>query len=162
MNLVRASMFLVAAVWVGVTGISETGGAVSAQGTPPQPAAAGTTMAKTWTDDDLDKLMKEISSSVGVLRKAIDGQNAELAKTNADKIEELFEQVDDFWASRNVKDAADTADDAAEHAEHVEDAVDAKDFTKAAEHAKLLQSTCASCHGKYRDKGPDGQYRIKP
>jgi hypothetical protein len=162
MNLVRASMFLMAAVWVGVTSVIGAGAVTSAQGTAPQPATAGTTMAKTWTDDDLDKLMKEISSSVGVLRKAIDGQNAELAKTNADKIEELFEQVDDFWSARNVKDAADTADDAAEHAEHVEDAVDAKDFTKAAEHAKLLQATCASCHGKYRDKGPDGQYRIKP
>ena len=41
-----------------------------------------------------------------------------------------FEQVDDFWNARNVKDAADTADDAAEHADHIEDAADGKDFTK--------------------------------
>ena len=154
MTFARVSMLLMATVLAGAV-------TMKAQG-PPQPAGAGVTMAKTWTDDDLDKLMKEISSSVGVMRKALDGQNAELAKTNADKIEELFEQVDDFWSARNVKDAADIADDAAEHADHVEDAIDAKDFTKAAEHAKLLQATCASCHGKYRDKGPDGQYRIKP
>jgi hypothetical protein len=134
----------------------------TAQGPPPQPTSAGMTMAKTWTDDDLDKLMKEIGATQGAMRKAIDGQNADLVKTNADKLEELFEQVDDFWSARNVKDAADTADDAAEHADHIEDAADAKDFAKAAEHAKLLQGTCASCHGKYRDKGPDGQYRIKP
>jgi hypothetical protein len=87
---------------------------VAAQGQPPQPAGAGVTMAKTWTDDDLDKLMKEIGGTQGAMRKAIDGQNAELLKTNADKLEELFEQVDDFWSSRNVKEAADIADDAAE------------------------------------------------
>lgn len=155
MTFVRSCMFLAALALAGAI-------TVAAQGQPPQPAGAGVTMAKTWTDDDLDKLMKEIGGTQGAMRKAIDGQNAELLKTNADKLEELFEQVDDFWSSRNVKEAADIADDAAEHAEHIEDAADAKDFAKAAEHAKLLQGTCASCHGKYRDKGPDGQYRIKP
>ena len=155
MRFVRYSMLLAATALACAVGIA-------AQGQPPQPAGTGMTMAKTWADEDLDKLMKEIGSTQGAMRKAIDGQNAELAKTNADKLEELFEQVDDFWSARNVKDAADTADDAAEHADHIEDAVDAKDFAKALEHAKLLQATCASCHTKYRDKGPDGQYRIKP
>jgi hypothetical protein len=129
-------------------------------GTPPPAAAAAP--ARTWTDADLDKLMKEIGGTVGALRKSIDAQNAETAKEQADKIEALFEDVDDFWSARNVKDAAEMADDAAEHADHVEDAIDAKDFAKAAEHMKLLQSTCGGCHGKYRDKAPDGGYRIKP
>ena len=154
MTFVRSTMFLAALALAGVV-------TIRAQG-PPQPAGTGITMAKTWTDEDLDKLMKEIGSTQGAMRKAIDGQNAELLKTNADKLEELFEQVDDFWSARNVKDAAEIADDAAEHADHIEDASDAKDFAKAAEHAKLLQGMCASCHTKYRDKGPDGQYRIKP
>jgi hypothetical protein len=77
-------------------------------------------------------------------------------------MESLFEQVDDFWSARNVLDAVALADDAAEHSEHIEDALEGKDFAKAGEHMKLLQGTCASCHGKYRDKGPDGNYRIKP
>ena len=155
MTLVRSSLFLATVALAGAV-------TITAQGPPPQPAAAGVTMAKTWTDADLDRLMKEIGGTAGALRKAIDGQNAELLKTNADKIEELFEDVDDFWSARNVTDAAAIADDAAEHAEHIEDAADAKDFTKAAEHLKLMQGTCASCHMKYRDKGPDGAYRIKP
>ena len=156
MNLVRSTMFVAGAVLVGVVTLAAQGGQA------PTPGPTGATMAKTWTDADLDRLMKEVGATVGVMRKAIDGQNVDIAKTNADKLEDLFEQVDDFWNARNVKDAADTADDAAEHADHIEDAVEAKDFTKAAEHAKLLQGTCASCHMKYRDKGPDGQYRIKP
>jgi Sec-independent protein translocase protein TatA len=151
MTLVRAMFVLAAITFVG---------AVSMTAQAPPPAAAPA--AKTWSDADLDKLMKDIGATVGALRKSVDGQNAEMAKEQADKMEMLFEDVDDFWSARNVKDAADIADDAAEHADHVEDAIDAKDFAKAGEHLKMLQSTCAGCHMKYRDKGPDGAYRIKP
>jgi methyl-accepting chemotaxis protein len=123
--------------------------------------AATPPAAKIWTDADLDRIMKDVGSTVAALRKSVDGQTAE-SKEQAGKMEALFEDVDDFFNSRNVRDAADWADDAAEHADHVEDAVDAKDFAKAAEHLKMLQSTCAGCHGKYRDKAPDGGFRIKP
>ena len=155
MNLVRSMMILATGGFVAAV-------TITAQGPPPQPAGTGITMAKTWTDDDYDKIMKEVGATFGMLRKSIEGQNAESAKQQAGRLEELFEQADDFWNSRNVDDAEDWADDAAEHADHVEDAVDAKDFAKAAEHAKLLQGTCASCHTKYRDKAPDGQFRIRP
>ena len=153
MNCVRAA-FLLAAIGL-FSAVTMT-----AQAPPAAPPAAAP--ARTWTDADLDKLMKDIGGTVGVLRKSIDAQNAETAKEQAGKIEALFEEVDDFWNARNVKDATDMADDAAEHADHVEDAIDAKDFAKAAEHMKLLQSACAGCHTKYRDKAADGGYRIKP
>lgn len=156
MKRASTSLFLAAVV---------TGAAMTAAQVPPSPAPASPaaiTVAKTWTDADLERLMKEVGATVGMLRKSLDGQNADTAKEQADKLELLFEDVDDFWNARNVKDAADLADDAAEHADHIEDAVDAKDFAKAAEHMKLLQAQCANCHGKYRDKGPDGSFRIKP
>lgn len=155
MTLVHSSLFLAAATLVGVA-------TIAAQGPPASPTPSGLTTARTWTDADYDKIMKEVGATVGLLRKSIEGQNADLAKQQADKLEMLFEDADDFWNARNVDDAQDLADDAAEHAEHIEDAVDDKDFTKAAEHMKLLQGTCAACHGKYRDKAPDGSYRIKP
>ena len=117
---------------------------------------------KKWADEDLDKMMKEIGASVGAMRKAIDGQNAELAKTNAAKMGTLFADVQAFWKSRNVEDAAKTAGEAMTHAKAVEAAVDGKDFTKAAENAKMLQGACASCHKQYRDKDAEGNYRIKP
>jgi hypothetical protein len=154
MNLARSFLGIALAALLGAV-------TIAAQGAPPQPAPSGVTTSKTWTDADLERLMKEISSTVALLRKSIDGQNVD-AKEQADKIEMLFEDVDDFWNARNVDEAQDFADDAAEHAEHIEDAVDGKDFVKAAEHLKLLQAQCASCHGKFRDKGPDGQFRIKP
>jgi len=154
MNFVRPILLLTGAAFVGAV-------TIAAQGAPAQQAPAAAAV-KNWTDADLTKLMKDIGSTTGALRKSIDGQNADMAKEQADKTNHLFEDVDDFWNARNVRDAAEWADDAAEHAEHVRDAVDGKDFAKAAEHMKLLQSMCGTCHTKYRDKGPDGQYRIKP
>ena len=144
MKLVRLTLMFAAAVLVGTVTMTAQDG------------------TKKWADEDLDKMMKEIGGAVGATRKAIEGQNAELAKTNAAKMGTLFADVQAFWKSRNVADAADTAGEAMKHAKAVEGAVDAKDFTKAAEHAKTLQGTCGSCHTKYRDKGPDGNYRIKP
>src|SRR5262245_21414699 len=155
MNFVRSSLFLTVTVLVGAVSLA-------GQGPPPATAPAATTTTRTWTDADLDKIMKEVGTTIGLLRKSVDAQNVETAKQQADRLELLFEDVDDFWNARNVRDAADIADDAAEHADHVEDAIDEKDFVKAAEHLKTLQSTCAACHGKYRDKSPDGSYRIKP
>lgn len=155
MTRVRSSFILTSAALVAVV-------TISAQGPPPSPAPSGMTTSRAWTDADYDKIMKEVGATAGLLRKSIDGQNADMAKEQADKLELLFEQADDFWNARNVRDAAEWADDAAEHADHVEDAADEKDFTKAAEHLKLLQGMCATCHAKYRDKGPDGAYRIKP
>lgn len=143
MKLVRSMMLFAAAALVGAV-------TITAQG------------QKNWTDDDYDKLMKEVGATVGALRKAIDGQNAELAKTNATKMVTLFTDTHSFWMSRNVKEAATIANDAMTHAKAVEAAVDAKDFTKAAEHAKTMQGTCAACHKQYRDKAPDGTWRIKP
>ncbi|HUE85757.1 MAG TPA: hypothetical protein VMO26_06730 [Vicinamibacterales bacterium] len=143
MTLVRSMMFLAAAVLAcAVT--------MTAQG------------QKQWTDEDYDKVMKEVGATVGALRKAVDGQNAELAKTNASKMVALFTDVRAFWTARNVKEASAIADSAVTHAKAVEGAVDAKDFSKAAEHAKTMQGACAECHKQYRDKAPDGSWRIKP
>lgn len=144
MKLFRTVMMFAAAVLLGTVTMTAQGG------------------QKTWSDEDLDKMMKEVGGAFGATRKAIDGQNAELAKTNAAKLGTVFADVQAFWKSRNVTDAATTAGEAVTHAKAVESAIDAKDFTKAAEHAKMLQGACGSCHKQYRDKGPDGNYRIKP
>jgi cytochrome c556 len=144
MKLVRTLMMFAAAVLLGTVTMTAQGG------------------QKKWADEDLDKMMKEIGGAVGALRKAVDGQNAEIAKTNAARMGTLFADVQAFWKSRNVADAANTAGEAMKHAKAVEAAVDGKDFTKAAENTKMLQGACASCHKQYRDKDADGNYRIKP
>jgi hypothetical protein len=104
MKLVKSLMLFAAAVLVGTM-------SVAAQG------------QKTWSDEDYDKLMKEIGGAVGATRKAIDGQNADIAKENAEKMAALFVDVEAFWKSRNVADAAKMANDAQSHAKAVAAAV---------------------------------------
>ena len=77
MKLVRTLMMFAAAALLGTV-------TMTAQG------------QKKWADEDLDKMMKEIGASVGAARKAIEGQNAEIAKTNAAKMGTLFADVQAF------------------------------------------------------------------
>ena len=140
MKLVRSMMLFAAAVLVGAVTLTAQGG------------------QKQWTDEAYDKVMKEVGATAGAMRKAVEGQNAELAKTNATKMVSLFTDVNAFWTSRNVKEAATIANSALTHAKAVESAVDAKDFTKAAESAKTMQGACAECHKTYatRDRTAPG------
>jgi hypothetical protein len=41
---------------------------IAAQQLPPKPAPDGLTTNRTWTDDDLDKIMKQIGPTAATLR----------------------------------------------------------------------------------------------
>ncbi len=151
----RSTMVLALGVLVAAIGLA------AQAGQPPRAAGAGLTMNKTMTEADYAALMKQIGPLAGALRKNIEGQMAAETEDTAGKIEDLFDDVEDYWDQHKVADAEDWAEDASDHAGHVEDAAEAKDFGKAAEHLKLLMGTCQTCHTKYRDKAPDGTYMIK-
>ena len=138
-------------VWIDRCGDDDGTSAAAGRRSCCRPADA----AKTWTDADLDKLMKEIGSTVGaVAQEHRRTERRDWPRTRPTRLKTLFEHVDDFWSARNVKDAADIADDAAEHADHIEDAIDAKDFAKAGEHMKLLQATCAAATASTATRDP--------
>lgn len=135
---------------------------VAAQpGPPPRPAGRGLTTNSTWTDDDLEKMMKQINTGATTLRKLIDEKAAPAAEAQADTLQHLFDDVEEFWHARKVEEAEKWAEQAAEHAGHVEDATKGKDFAKAGEHLKLLMGVCQQCHTKYRERAADGTYRLK-
>lgn len=154
-------MRLVCAILLTAAAALVTAASPAAHGQPP-PAGPPTIAVKTWSDADLDRLMKQVGATFGAVRKALEAQNADALRENAARLDDLFEEVDDFWAARNVKDALAWADDAAENAGRLEDAAEVKDFAKVTEVAKTLQGLCTSCHEKYRVKAPDGGFRIKP
>jgi cytochrome c556 len=133
----------------------------SAQQLPPKPAPEGLTVNKTWTDDDLARLMKQLQPAAATLRKMIDAREAKSAEAHADRIEHIFRDVEDFFDARDLADAETLARDASNHANHVEDAAEANAFDKAAEHFKLLMATCQSCHDRFREQDANGGYRLK-
>jgi cytochrome c556 len=48
-----------------------------------------------------------------------------------------------------------------DHATSIATAATAKDAAAVGAATKQLMGTCATCHGKYRDKAADGTYMIK-
>jgi cytochrome c556 len=113
------------------------------------------------TDQQYEDVMKQVRDSFGALRKSLEGQIGADAGNQAQKVTMLFKDVEAFWTERKVEEAAGFAHAAVTHAQAIEKAVAGKDMTGANEHAKELQGVCQSCHGKYRDKAPDGSYQIK-
>lgn len=155
MTFVRSILIAAAGALVAALGIS------AQQPPAPTPSSASMTTTRTWADDDLDKIMKQIGAARGVLQKAVDGKNTAEAEATAARLQVLFNEVEQFFDARKMGEPEDWADDAADHAEHVEDSVEAQDFARAAEHLKLLASSCQTCHTKYRDKSPDGGFVMK-
>ena len=134
---------------------------IAAQQLPPKPAPDGLTTNRTWTDDDLEKVMKQIGPAAATLRKMIDAQEAASAEAHADTLEHFFRDVEDFFDGRHISEAETLAKQATSHAGHVEDAAEEKDFAKANEHLKLLMATCQACHTKFRERDASGAYHLK-
>jgi hypothetical protein len=136
--------------------------AIPAQGPPPaRPGPSGLTTSRTWTDDDIDKIMKMVGPAAANLRKLIDAKEAPAAEAQADTLEYYFDEVEAFFDARKITEAEAFAEEAGEHANHVEDAVEANDLAKADEHLKLLMTTCQNCHAKFRERTADGAYQLK-
>jgi cytochrome c556 len=135
--------------------------ATTTPGPPPRPAPDGLTTSRTWTDDDIDRIMKQVGPTAANLRKLVDAKQAPAAEAHADTLQYYFDEVEEFFDARKITEAEEFAQQAGEHANHVEDAVEADDFATADEHLKLLTATCQSCHSKFRERLPDGSYQLK-
>ena len=134
---------------------------LTAQQLPPKPAPDGLTTNRTWTDDDLDKIMKQVGPAAANLGKMLAAQNSPSAASHADTLEHLFRDVEDFFDNRGMEDAETIAQEATREADDVEDAVENKDYAKANEHLKLLMAKCQACHTKYRERDASGTYHLK-
>jgi cytochrome c556 len=124
-------------------------------------ALVATAYVQPKTDEEYDKLMKQVGPANGALRKSLEASPADAA-AQAQKLAALFKDVEAFWTGRKVTDAAGWAKTAMTHAQNIEKAIGAKDMAKATEELKGLGGMCQTCHTAYRDKGADGGFRIKP
>lgn len=114
------------------------------------------------TDEDYDKIMKQVGPAFGTMRKSVEGQMMADASKDAQKLAMLFKDVEAFWTARKVSDAAEWGRAAMTHAQNLNKALVANDAAKVGEEMKMLGGMCQTCHGKYRDKAPDGTFRMKP
>jgi hypothetical protein len=113
------------------------------------------------TDEDFSKVMKAVGATSGSLRKNIEGQAADGIVADAKKMADLMKTNMTFWTERGNKEAADWAKGAMDAAAAIDKAATAKDMAAVSTEAKTLNSSCATCHMKNRERAADGTYSIK-
>lgn len=110
--------------------------------------------------EDYDATMKEVRTTFGALNSAMDARDGDTVLSGTAKLVEIFEQVEAFWATRNVPAAAAIATEAAAAANEIRAALEAQAFQEIAPARDALAATCQSCHDEYREL-VDGDSRIK-
>ena len=109
----------------------------------------------------LQKIMTKLPPAQAALRKALDGSSAELTKEQATVVKTAFTEIEAFFKSKNNEEATKWAADGKRHADSILMNVANGNFEAAKTSVTPLGATCASCHGKYRERMEDGTYRIK-
>jgi cytochrome c556 len=129
--------------------------------------SAGVDIAKKpippMTADDLalQKIMVKLPPAQGALRKALDGKDMNLVKEQATILKTAFTETEAFWKTKGNTDAMNIAAEGKKHADAILINLGLGNLEAAKTSITPLGGTCASCHGKYRDRMDDGTFRIK-
>jgi cytochrome c556 len=115
------------------------------------------------TADDLalQKIMTKLPPAQAALRKALDGKDLNLVKEQATILKTAFTDTEAFWKAKGNTDAMNIATEAKKHADAILINIGLGSLEAAKTSITPLGATCASCHGKYRDRMDDGTFRIK-
>ena len=117
--------------------------------------------AQSPEEKEYEAWMKATGATVGSLRKNVEGKAADGAAADAQKLAEIFKQVEGFWAKRQTEDAVKRSREAQAAAGEVASAAKAGNWEGTGSGLKGLMSTCAACHAAHREKLPEGGYKIK-
>lgn len=115
------------------------------------------------TADDLalQKIMTLLPPAQAALRKALDGKSEDLSKEQATILKTAFTENEAFWKAKGNEEALKWAAEGKKHSDSILMNVAAGNFDAAKTLVAPLGATCASCHGKYRERMSDGTFRIK-
>ena len=104
--------------------------------------------------------MQSIPPAVRSLTANINGRMGDMAAADADKLDDTFKQIEDFWGQRNVQDAVAFTQTARKALTAISKDAKAGNTDAALADLKTLQSTCGGCHMAHRD-GSAGSFSIK-
>ncbi len=107
-------------------------------------------------------IMRDIGSTRGSLQRNIEASDGDAAAMDAVKLEGFFKEIVPMYERMgNMDSAILMATKAALASADAALAAMAGDMDKAmAAHGNIV-GACRGCHGQYREKAPDGSYRIK-
>jgi cytochrome c556 len=109
----------------------------------------------------LQKIMTKLPPAQAALRKALDGKDLNLVKEQATILKTAFTETEAFWKAKNNTEAMNWAADGKKHADAILINLGLGNLEAAKTSITPLGATCASCHGKYRERMDDGTFRIK-
>jgi len=117
--------------------------------------------AMTADDLALQKIMTKLPPAQGAVRKSLDSKDAAAAKEQAAILKDSFTQIEAFFKAKNNEEATKWASEGKGHAESILVNLGMNNIEAAKTSITPLGGTCASCHGKYRERMEDGTFRLK-
>ena len=125
--------------------------------------AKATGRAPDWSTDDLalQKIMTKLPPAQGAVRKTLDSKDAAGAKEQATILKDSFTQIEAFFKTKNNPEALKWATEGKNHADAILLNLGLNNIEAAKTSITPLGGTCASCHGKYRERMDDGTFRLK-
>jgi len=112
-------------------------------------------------EEALSKVMKQVGPGFNALRQAVTATNAEEVRAQALTLTKAFTEAAAFWKIKTHPDATQWNEDAKRETDALALAAGKNDWDAIKATVPKLQSTCASCHGQYRERLDDGSYRYK-
>ena len=109
----------------------------------------------------LQKIMTRLPPAQAALRKALDSKDVDTTKEQATILKTAFTETEAFWKAKGNTEAMNWAADGKKHADAILVNIGMGNIEAAKTSVTPLGSTCASCHGKYRDRMEDGTFRIR-
>ena len=109
----------------------------------------------------LQKIMTKLPPAQGAVRKTLDSKDMAGAKEQATILKGLFTEIEVFFKTKKNDEAMKWAADGKNHADAILVNLGLNNIEAAKTSITPMGGTCASCHGKYRERMEDGTYRIK-
>jgi len=109
----------------------------------------------------VEKKMKSAGEAMGAIRKAMQAGSMPDVATHAKQMVEALSEVDDFWKSRNMANAAKWQVEAQVAAKALLEAASAGNVEAARAASGKMGGACKQCHEAHREKVAENKYRIK-
>ena len=109
---------------------------------------------------ELTTWMKGMKTALAAVQ-APDAASNPKAVRAAERLGTSYENLIEFWRQQKVEGAVTISETGKTTAMELANALHSGNAEKAAALVKALGANCHSCHEAYREKLPDGRYRIK-
>ncbi len=110
------------------------------------------------SESELDALMKDVGKANGGVKKGPD--NSSKAK-DAQVIAKLLKDSEAFWVKNGKTDAVEWSQQGHKGATDLAAAFAADNAEGIAAASKVMGASCQACHKVYRERLPDGSYKLK-